>query len=187
LDIAQELAKTPEIKNVQVPKLKIIAAVDTAAVLATHEGLFFIGTATLLTPQEFSIVAAVADRVCPAHEAFPSPTEMNVAERVDALLANAMPGLSVEIRQLLQVRQRVKHSNVRDVPALRKLHGGYSRQPVMPMQHIIACACAETKIINMLREFGQVIVEFVFLDELSRPGVDVNAAHARAKVDDVGS
>ena len=57
----------------------------------------------LLTAQEFSILAAVADRVCPAHEAFPAPEAMHVAERVDALLANAHPGLSGEIRQLLHL------------------------------------------------------------------------------------
>lgn len=57
----------------------------------------------LLTPQEFSILAAVADRVCPGHDAFPPAAAMQVAERVDALLANAHRGLSGEIRQLLHL------------------------------------------------------------------------------------
>ena len=95
--------------------------------------------------------------------------------------------LCAGIGQLLQVRQCVKHGNMRDVPALRKLHGGYARQPVMAMQYIIVFASAKTKIINMLRESGQVIVEFVFMDGLSRPGVYVNDAHTRTKVDDVWS
>jgi hypothetical protein len=57
----------------------------------------------LLTVQEFSILAAVAERVCPGRESFPAPEAMHVAERVDALLANAHPGLSGEIRQLVHL------------------------------------------------------------------------------------
>lgn len=56
-----------------------------------------------LTPAEFSVVAAIADRVCPAHGAFISSADADVAERVDELLANAEPGLTAELRQLIRL------------------------------------------------------------------------------------
>src|SRR5260370_21187947 len=55
----------------------------------------------------------------------------------------------------------------------------------MAVQHIIALSGAETKIVNMLRKSWQIIIQFIFMDGLSRPGSYVNDAHTRAKVNDL--
>lgn len=52
---------------------------------------------------EFSILAALADRICPPGDGFFSATELEVAEKVDRLLASVHPGVQGEIRQLLRL------------------------------------------------------------------------------------
>ena len=54
-----------------------------------------------LTEREYSVLAAFADRVCPAGSGFLSATDVEVAEKVDALLATVHPGVRAEIGQAL--------------------------------------------------------------------------------------
>jgi len=49
-----------------------------------------------LTQKQYSILAAIADRLCPGADGLPGATELEVAEKVDALLARAEPGVVKE-------------------------------------------------------------------------------------------
>jgi len=55
----------------------------------------------VLDQRTYSILAAVADRITPAGDGFPSAAELQVAEKVDALLATLHPAVGEEIRQAL--------------------------------------------------------------------------------------
>ena len=55
----------------------------------------------VLSLEEYSVIASIADRVIPAGNGFPSPTEMRCAEHVDELLAPAHPGAVKELKQLI--------------------------------------------------------------------------------------
>lgn len=57
----------------------------------------------VLTQREYSILAAVADRMTPAGGAFPSAQELQVAEKVDDLLAISDPATADELRMVLKI------------------------------------------------------------------------------------
>ena len=75
----------------------------------TGGGLFLRGTVLreprkplrTLTQAEFSIVAAFADRICPANGAFPAAWDVGVPEEVDKAVAALHPGLQAEFKQAL--------------------------------------------------------------------------------------
>lgn len=55
----------------------------------------------VLSPRAFSILAAVADRVCPGTEGLPGAWELEVPEGLDALLDRLHPGVGAELGQAL--------------------------------------------------------------------------------------
>jgi hypothetical protein len=57
----------------------------------------------VLSVAEYSVLAAVADRVIPAGNGFPTPSEVHCAERADDLLAPAHPGALKELKQLISL------------------------------------------------------------------------------------
>jgi len=56
-----------------------------------------------LDERTFSILAAVADRVAPSRAGFPAASELQVAEKVDELLASVHPAVVEEITQVLHL------------------------------------------------------------------------------------
>lgn len=60
-------------------------------------------TLVALSEKEFSVLAAVADRVAPARAPLPSAWEVQVPEKIDALLATVEAGTRDEIRQALNL------------------------------------------------------------------------------------
>ncbi|TNE86704.1 MAG: hypothetical protein EP330_21140 [Deltaproteobacteria bacterium] len=56
-----------------------------------------------LTPRQFSVLAAVADRISPAHGDLPSAWEVEVPEKVDALLARKAPADAEEFGLVLDL------------------------------------------------------------------------------------
>lgn len=56
-----------------------------------------------LDARTFSILAAVADRVAPAREGFPAASDLQVAEKVDELLATVDPAVVDEVTQVLHL------------------------------------------------------------------------------------
>ena len=56
-----------------------------------------------LTEEQFSVLAAVADRVAPASGEFPSAWQVEVPERIDELLSRVHPGLADEVGQGLML------------------------------------------------------------------------------------
>ncbi len=50
------------------------------------------GPLRCLSPRAFSILAALADRICPRGDGFPSASELNVAEGIDDLMSRVHPG-----------------------------------------------------------------------------------------------
>lgn len=59
------------------------------------------GPLAALTPAQFSVLAAIADRLCPGGDGFPTAGELRVAEGVDALLATMHPAAAAELGQAL--------------------------------------------------------------------------------------
>lgn len=55
----------------------------------------------VLSPRAFSVLVAVADRVCPGTASFPKASDLGVAELVDDLLATSDPALGAELGQAL--------------------------------------------------------------------------------------
>jgi hypothetical protein len=55
----------------------------------------------VLDPVGFSVVAAVADRFCPATADLPSAWDLEVPEKVDAFLAAQLPGVGAELAPAL--------------------------------------------------------------------------------------
>lgn len=53
----------------------------------------------VLSPRAFSVLAAVADRICPGGGAFPPASALQVAEKIDALLAISDPSMGAELGQ----------------------------------------------------------------------------------------
>lgn len=56
-----------------------------------------------LTPRQFSVLAAVADRICPATGSLPSAWDLDVPEKVDALLARKAPADAEEFGLVLDL------------------------------------------------------------------------------------
>lgn len=54
-----------------------------------------------LSEREFSILAAVADRIAPGGDGFPSAWDAHVPEKLDALFATMHPGAVDELKQAL--------------------------------------------------------------------------------------
>ena len=71
--------------------------------LGLREGVLRTPAAPLqvLGPMEYSVLAAVADRMLPAGDGFPSAATLQVAESVDLLLARSEPEVGAELQQLL--------------------------------------------------------------------------------------
>jgi hypothetical protein len=61
------------------------------------------GPLRALDAQEFSILAAIAARVCPREAPFPSPEALETAAQVDALLASTDPGFTRDLKRLLRL------------------------------------------------------------------------------------
>lgn len=57
---------------------------------------------TALDPVSFSILAAVADALCPGAPGLPDAWELQVPEAVDAFLASSDPAVAVELSQALR-------------------------------------------------------------------------------------
>jgi len=55
-----------------------------------------------LSPRCFSVLGAVADRVMPGDDRFPSATELQVAEQIDQLLSDAHPGFVMDMERALE-------------------------------------------------------------------------------------
>jgi hypothetical protein len=55
----------------------------------------------VLSEKEFSVLAAIADRISPARPPLPSAWEVRVPEKIDALLATSDPAMVAEIQQVL--------------------------------------------------------------------------------------
>ena len=51
----------------------------------------------------FSILAAVADRIVPNGDAYPSAADIDVAGKIDLLLSTMHPGVTVELQQALKL------------------------------------------------------------------------------------
>ncbi len=54
-----------------------------------------------LDARSFSVLAALADRVCPGGDGLPGASEVQVAERLDDLLFAAAPAMAEEVSQAL--------------------------------------------------------------------------------------
>jgi hypothetical protein len=59
------------------------------------------GALRVLDGQQYSILAAIAGRICPGGDGFPSASDIDVAGRVDALLDRLPAGTAGEITALL--------------------------------------------------------------------------------------
>jgi hypothetical protein len=55
----------------------------------------------VLTPTQFSVLAALSVVVCPGDDALPDARHFQVAEKLDATLATVHPGLAAELGQAL--------------------------------------------------------------------------------------
>lgn len=55
----------------------------------------------VLTPRAFSILAAVADRICPGADGLPTAWDLEVPEGLDLLLDRLHPGVGAELVQAL--------------------------------------------------------------------------------------
>ncbi len=55
----------------------------------------------VLTPRAFSVLSAVADRICPGSDGLPSAWDLEVPEGLDLLLDRLHPGVGAEIIQAL--------------------------------------------------------------------------------------
>ena len=64
-------------------------------------GLISLFVAAFIMHNTFSILVAVADRIAPAGGGFPSAEELQVAEKIDGLLARMDPAVGGEIKQVL--------------------------------------------------------------------------------------
>ncbi len=56
-----------------------------------------------LDPTTYSILAAISDRILPGGEGFPKASDLEVPEKIDALLATCHPGMQAEVVQVLQL------------------------------------------------------------------------------------
>ncbi len=61
------------------------------------------GPLRALSPEEATVVLAIADRLVPERSGFPRPLEVGVPRKVDAMIALAHPATQKEVRQLLRL------------------------------------------------------------------------------------
>jgi Gluconate 2-dehydrogenase subunit 3 len=61
------------------------------------------GPLRALSPEEATVVLAIADRLVPERAGFPRPLEAGVPRKVDAMVAVAHPATQKEVRQLLRL------------------------------------------------------------------------------------
>lgn len=61
------------------------------------------GPLKALDARAFSILAAVADRICPGGAGLPTASEARVPEKLDDLLSTLDPAVTVELSQLLRL------------------------------------------------------------------------------------
>jgi hypothetical protein len=61
------------------------------------------GPLRALSPEEATVVLAIADRLVPERSGFPRPLEVGVPRKVDAMVALAHPATQKEVRQLLRL------------------------------------------------------------------------------------
>ena len=54
-----------------------------------------------LTERQYSVLAAIADRIHPGGDGWPNATDLQVAEKLDKLLASANPGIAKEFGMAL--------------------------------------------------------------------------------------
>jgi hypothetical protein len=57
----------------------------------------------MLTPTQFSVIAAICERVNPGGDGFPPASELLVAEDIDVLLSTVHPGLAAELQQAMDL------------------------------------------------------------------------------------
>ena len=57
----------------------------------------------VLSPEEFSILHAIAERLLPDNELFPPASTFHIAEKVDVILSTADDFVQAEIKQVLQL------------------------------------------------------------------------------------
>ncbi|MBA2322124.1 MAG: gluconate 2-dehydrogenase subunit 3 family protein [Deltaproteobacteria bacterium] len=89
----------------------VLAAVVATSVVGATAGVALVAMPTAirrdlpplraLDPASASILAAVADVVCPGGDGLPTATEIGVVGRVDALLASMHPGAVADFTSLL--------------------------------------------------------------------------------------
>ncbi len=61
------------------------------------------GPLQVLTERDYSILAAIAEGILPPHDGLPSTDEVDVAGKIDALLATKHPGDAAEFKQGLML------------------------------------------------------------------------------------
>ena len=61
------------------------------------------GTLQVFDVLEYSVMTAVAERICPAGDGFPSASALDVAAGVDAFVAGLHPGAGTELKGLLRL------------------------------------------------------------------------------------
>lgn len=83
----------------------LLLAVGGGAWLATRRtrAVSGLGPLQVLSPEEATVVLAVANRLVPERVGFPRPLEVGVPRKVDALVAGLHPGTQKEIRRLLNL------------------------------------------------------------------------------------
>ncbi len=57
----------------------------------------------VMTPAQFSVMAAISERVNPGGDGFPAASELSVAEDIDVLLSTLPPGLAAELQQAMDL------------------------------------------------------------------------------------
>ncbi len=83
----------------------VLLAVGGAGWLATRRTRPAMGGGPfqVLTPEEATVVLAVADRLVPPRAGFPRPLEVAVPRKVDGILGMAHPASQKEVKQLLRL------------------------------------------------------------------------------------
>lgn len=83
----------------------LILAAGGGTFLATRRtrAVSGLGPLQVLTPEEATVVLAVANRLVPERVGFPRPLEVGVPRKVDALVSGLHPGTQKEIRRLLNL------------------------------------------------------------------------------------
>ncbi|HET6922445.1 MAG TPA: gluconate 2-dehydrogenase subunit 3 family protein [Anaeromyxobacteraceae bacterium] len=83
----------------------LLLAAGGGAFLATRRtrAAAGLGPLQVLTPEEATVVLAVANRLVPERVGFPRPLEVGVPRKVDAVVAGLHPGTQKEIRRLLNL------------------------------------------------------------------------------------